>query len=214
MRLLLSLLFIAVLAVGYLRFRDELGVWVERLRGAVAEAPVEPSAERAMDAERKLASLASGSGSGRVVLSVAEVQSLVLYRLAASLPPYVHAPRVELQGDRIRVHLRIAVDRFPRMPELREVMGFLPDTAEVSARAQLIPLGPGRVGLAVDDVTAAKIPVPRRFIPALLERLGRVEEPGLPPDAVAIPLSPGASAAYVRGGSLVFLNLAEAGTTD
>lgn len=214
MRLLVSLLFFAVLGVGVWRFRDELGGWVDHLRSARVEEPVGPSAELAMDAERKLASLIERSGTDAVVLTEAEVQSLVLYRLAPALPPYVDSPRVELEGDRIRVHLQVATDRFPRVPELRDMMGFLPDKTDVSARAQLIPLGPGRVGLAVDDVTAAKIPVPRRFIPALLERLGRVEEPGLPPDAVAIPLPPGAAGAYVRGGSLVFLTRAEPGSTD
>ena len=39
-----------------------------------------------------------------------------------------------------------------------------------------------------------------------LNRLGRRDELGLPPDAVAVPLPPGARAAYVRSDSLVFLS--------
>ena len=214
MRRLLTVLLLAVVGLAVWRFQGELaGLWSD-VRFSRPATPLEPSAEVAESAERKLAALAGRPATERVVLSEAEVQSLVQYRLADALPPFLDSPRVRLEGDRIRVQVRVATDRFPRVPEFREVIGFLPDTADVAARAQLIPLGRGRVGLAVDDVTAARVPLPRRFIPMVLDRLGRTDEPGLPPDAIAVPLPSGAAGAYVRGGSLVFLSRVEPGSTE
>jgi hypothetical protein len=214
MRRLLTLLLIAVVALAVWRFQGELaGLWND-MRSTRSAAPAEPSIELAEGAERKLAALAGRSAPEQVVLSEVELQSLVRYRLADALPPFLDSPRVQLEGDRIRVHVRVATDRFPRVPEFREIMGFLPDTTEVAARAQLIPLGRGRIGLAVDEVAAARIPLPKRFIPMVLDRLGRTEEPGLPPDAVAVPLPQGAAGAYVRGGSLVFLSRVEPGPSE
>jgi hypothetical protein len=85
------------------------------------------------------------------------------------------------------------------------VAALLPDTTEVTVRGQLLPLDGGRVAFAIDEVTAAHIPLPRRIVPAALERLGRRDEPGLPRDALALPLPPGAAGAYVRADSLVLL---------
>jgi hypothetical protein len=44
------------------------------------------------------------------------------------------------------------------------------------------------------------------LVAGALRKLGRNDEPGLPDDALAIPLPPGADAAYVRGDSLIFLS--------
>jgi hypothetical protein len=56
-------------------------------------------------------------------------------------------------------------------------------------------------------VSAQRFPLPARLVPGALERLGRTDEPGLPPDAIALPLPPGVAAAYVRRDSLVLLAL-------
>ena len=64
----------------------------------------------------------------------------------------------------------------------------------------------GRVALAVDQVRAARIPLPKRLVASALSKLGRKPEAGLPADALALRLPSGADAAYVRGDSLVFLN--------
>jgi hypothetical protein len=73
------------------------------------------------------------------------------------------------------------------------------------ASGQLIPLQENRVGIAIDELTAARIPLPRGMIPAILRRLGRHDEPGLPPDAFGMALPPGATNAYIRGDSLIFM---------
>jgi hypothetical protein len=97
------------------------------------------------------------------------------------------------------------VERLPQLSELGEAAAFLPDTTEVGVTGQLLPLRAGRVALAVDQVRAARIPLPKRLVPGALRKLGRKAEPGLPADALALPLPPGVDAAYVRGDSLVFL---------
>jgi hypothetical protein len=192
-----------VVGIGWFQ-RDRLvGLWHE-LRGTAPVLEEAPSPEAADRAEAKLSELAEGVQS-RVSLSETEVQSLLLYRYQQLLPAFVDSPRVELDGDRLRLRIRVPADRLPRVEDLGEAAALLPDTAELSVRGQLLPLDSGRVAFAIDDVTAARIPLPHRLVAPTLERLGRADEPGLPRDAVALPLPPGAAGAYVRADSLVLL---------
>lgn len=161
-------------------------------------------ATRPEGVEAKLASLDNGS-TDRVALREDELQSLIEARSDQFLPPYIVAPRVELRGARLKVRFQVPTDRFPRVEELGEVLGFLPDTTEVVASGQLIPLRESRVGITIDELSAARIPLPRGMIPAILRRLGRQDEPGLPPDAFGIALPKGVSNAYIRGDSLIFM---------
>ena len=101
------------------------------------------------------------------------------------------------------------MDKLPRVEELGEAATFLPDTSELTLTGSLLPLDSGRIAVAVNQVTAAKIPLPRRLIPGALRRLGRTDEPGLPADALALRLPFGASGAYIRNDSLVLLRRAE-----
>lgn len=204
LRRLFGLVLVAGLVVVAWHYRDALSAAWRGLRGAPS-LPAGPSAELAEVAEAKLARLANGQVSGHVALSEAEVQSLVQYRLAQFLPPYVLSPKVRLQDGRVHLEVRVPVERLPRLAELGEVVSFLPDTADVTAVAQILPFDSGRVALAVDQVRAEKIPLPDRLIPGMLKHLGRTSLPGLAPDAMAVPLPPGAVTAYVRGDSLVFL---------
>jgi hypothetical protein len=153
-------------------------------------------------AEEKLASLQAGRVEV-IALPEGEVQRLVESRAAELLPGYIVAPRIELRGGRLKVRFQVPTVRFPRVDELGEVLGFLPDTTEVVASGQLIPLRQLRVGVAIDELTAARIPLPRGMIPAILRRLGRQDEPGLPPDAFGLELPAGAANAYIRGDSLI-----------
>jgi hypothetical protein len=152
--------------------------------------------------EAKLAALKEGR-TDRIALPENELQNLVELHAATLLPPYIVAPRIEIRGGKLRVRFQVPTDRFPRVDELGEVLGFLPDTTEVVASGQLIPLQQNRVGIAIDELTAARIPLPRGMIPAILRRLGRHDEPGLPPDAFGLALPDGASNAYIRGDSLI-----------
>jgi hypothetical protein len=211
LRGVVGLVALGLLLVGGWLQRDRLRSWFTDVRGvaapAVASAP-EPSAELADRAHAKLTALADGS-IPRTALSELELQSLLLFRYEQLLPAFADSPRVELEGDRLRLRIRVPTDRLPRIDALGEAMALLPDTADVAVRGQLLPLPSGRIAFAIDDVHASRIPLPDRIIGPALERLGRRDEPGLPADAVALPLPPGATAAYVRGDSLVLLGRSE-----
>lgn len=154
--------------------------------------------------EAKLASIGAGRVD-RVALREDEVQTLIDTHSGELLPPYIVAPRVELRGSRLRVRFQVPTSSFPRVEELGEVLGFLPDTTEVIASGQIIPLRENRVGVTIDELSAARIPLPRGMIPAILRRLGREDEPGLPPDAFGFALPQGVSNAYIHGDSLIFM---------
>lgn len=186
--------------------------WVERdrlrehwdalgLGGEEAEVASPALAERA---EARLLELKDGTRTS-IALGQAELQSLLRYRHAGLLPAYVDSPTVELDQGRLRLRARMPVDRLPSVGELGEVASFLPDTTEVVLTGTLLPLEDGRVALAVDEISAARIPLPARLIPAILRRLGRADEPGLPADALSLPLPPGAVSAYIRADSLFLL---------
>nr|PZN90725.1 MAG: hypothetical protein DIU52_07055 [bacterium] len=199
----LAVLFAAGAAVWH--FRGAIVDGWRQLRGAREGAPLRTSAELAAAAESKLAALGSNSAPERVTLTEAELQSLVDYRLSGALPGFVASPRVRLRDGRIRIEARLMTRRLPDLPELGDFAAFIPDTTDITATGQLIPLGPGRVGLSVAGISVAGVPLPDRLIPLILRRLGRADEAGLPADAFALPLPAGATAAYVHGDSMVLV---------
>ncbi len=202
-RLFAIVLLAAIGALAWLNRDRLLGAWHARHRAvAVAEAPSAALAERAAG---KLASLGEGRASTRVALAQPEVQSLIDYRFASAIPSYLHDPRVVLDEDVMEVRARVPREAMPEIPGAGEFISLLPDTTEVAARTRLLPLQEGRVALAVGQISAAKIPLPGRMIPALLRRLGRREEPGLPGDAIAVRLPEGVCSAYVHADSLVLV---------
>jgi hypothetical protein len=201
---LVGLVLVGVLAVFLFLNRDRITSAWQDLRGGKEATELGPSPELAELASDKLGQLHAGEIEV-VALSETEIQSLLQYKYQQLLPAFVDSPRVQLDGGKIVVQARVPVERLPQLGELGEAAAFLPDTTEIGVIGQVLPLRDGRVALAVDQVRAARIPLPKRLVPGALRKLGRKEEPGLPPDALALPLPPGADAAYVRGDSLVFL---------
>lgn len=200
-RLASLVLVLLVLAVAWWFRHDLAEVW-RSAGGDTAE--VAPSPELADRADGKLEDLASGRN-GRAVLSEVEIQSLLEYRYRDLFPSFVHAPQVSIESGRLRLEARVPTSDLGPLPGIEHAQTLLPDTAEVSVLASVLPLDAGRVALAIEEVTAARIPVPSRIVPGLLERIGRVPEPTLPEDALALRLPPGAHTAYVRGDSLFLL---------
>lgn len=201
---------VVLIVLGWLyrqRLEDLIHPLLQRKVEMTSTVPVSPAL--AAQAQDKLARLAEGRAS-RITLGSAELQSLLRYRYQQLLPAFVDSPVVELQATHLRIRARIPVERLPRLADLGEAANLLPDTTDVTVTGEVLPLDSGRVALAVDAVSVAVIPLPRRMIPPALQRLGRHDEPGLPPDALAVPLPPGAAAAYVRGDSLVLLGPARA----
>lgn len=201
-RLAGAVVLLLLVAVAAWWFRGDLAEAWRAVRGE--DPPAVPSEEVAAAASVKLEELAAGR-SRRAALSAVELQSLLEYRYRDLFPSFVHDPRVSIEDDRLRLEARVPTDALGGLPGADQARALLPDTADVTVMTNVLPLEPGRVALAVDEVTAARIPVPDRIVPSLLARVGRVEEPGLPEDALALRLPPGAATAYVRADSLVLL---------
>ena len=196
------MIMLLVLAAGIWFFRDRLVAAWREFRGE--DEPPRPTPELAAAAEHKLQSLSNGR-SRSIALSEVELQSLLQYRYRGIFPAFLDSPTVELVEDRVRLRARVPVDKLPRVEGLGDVATFLPDTTELRLDGRLLPLDSGRIAFGIDEVSASRVPLPRRLVHRALARLGRVEEGDLPRDAVAVPLPPGVEAAYVRGDSLFLL---------
>jgi hypothetical protein len=200
MKRIVLLLFLTVLGLAVWRFHDPLRAAIDGWRDA-RTTRVATSPELAAGANLKLSELASGQRD-IIALSEAELQSLLEYHHIQLLPAFVDSPRIEIRRDRLRLVGRVPVERLPRVRGIGNLAGILPDTAELAVTGQLFPFGEGRVAFGIDDVSTSRISLPRSLLGPLLVQLGRVDEPGLPADALALPLPPGVGAAYVRGDSL------------
>jgi hypothetical protein len=197
--ILLVLLLIVVGGVYF--FRGTIREAWRNFRG-IEEAVASP--ELAEIAGSKLDALRDGSKT-YVALSAAELQSLLLYRYQGVVPAFIESPQIELDGDQLRLRGRVPVDKLPDVQGLSEAAAFLPDTADLLVEGRILPLSGGRAAFAVDGVTAAKLPLPSALVPRALARLGRRDEPGLPRDAIALPLPAGIASAYIRRDSLVLI---------
>lgn len=195
--LLAVLVLVAVLAGGAWLFRDRLGGLLGR--GEPVATIVSP--EAAAQAEAKLARL---TGEGDTVrLNDVEFTSLMRYRMRDRIPGDLESPAVAFSGDTVRLMARVPSDRLPQVPELGAARAFLPDTADVDVVGHVETLESGRAAFEVRRITFAGIPIPQRFYPQALERMGRREEPGLGPSAFPFPLPDGVGTARVEGGMLV-----------
>ncbi len=206
MRRIALLVVLLALIVGAWLFRDRLIEMWQNLRSS--DEPQNVSPELADRAEAKLAAMMEPDPPSRVSLTSAELQSLVAYRMRDALPSFILDPVVTIDDGDLRVRARVPVDEVAGMRGLgggsEEILAMLPDTTEVEAKGHLIPLGDGRVGLAVDEITAASIPLPGRMIPRILAGVGRVDHPDLPREALAVRLPDGVTSAYAHGDSIVF----------
>ncbi|MGH7501867.1 MAG: hypothetical protein ACREL7_08935 [Longimicrobiales bacterium] len=210
-RLIALAIVLLVLGAAYV-YRDRLGhLWAQARARFGGEAPVaagpQVSEEIAQEAERKLEAMAQRE-SDRTALSGIELESLLVYRYRQLLPAFVDSPRIEIDASRVRLRMRIPVDRIPQSAEFEDIAPFLPDTADIAVSGQLIPAGDSTIAFAVDELRAQHIPLPARLVPGALEMLGREDAPGLPADAIALPLPKGVRAAYFRADSLILLSVA------
>jgi hypothetical protein len=202
LRRIVSLVILVLLALLAWHYRDTLVAKWHDLTGAPA--PETTSADAARTGEEKLSALELAHPPARTALSGAELQALLRTRFAGLLPRWVDSARIRLEGDRVRLSGRVPVDHLPQIKSLGEVAGLLPDTAEVAVTGQVIPLDHGRVALAVDQITAAHIPVPRRLIPEVMGAL-RKGSAGVPADALPLPFPHTITSAYVRADSLILM---------
>lgn len=179
--------------------------WVGR-SSSEAIPTVAPTPELASTVVAKVQALRRGEGSGRVALGDSEITSVLRYSVPGLVPAGVDSPEVRLEGDQVRLRARVALASFPDLPDLGPVLGILPDTVDAVLEGSVMPFGAGRAVLLVNGLEASRIPMPRRLIPQILTAIGRVQEAGLPPEALLIPLPSGVGTAYILGDSLILSN--------
>jgi hypothetical protein len=146
-----------------------------------------------------------GADGGHLALGDAELSSVVRYAMPGILPPGVDDPHVEIDDGVVSLAARVAIAAFPDLPTLGEVIGMLPDTVPVRVEGRLQRYGKESMAFFVSQVEAARIPLPDRLIPQVLGALGRQERPGLPANALHIPMPGGLDSVYVAQDSLVLV---------
>jgi hypothetical protein len=206
---------LALVVAAYAGFRWGPAVFprVEALLGigsrTAETAEPQPSAELADAALDRFERFRAGEGGERLALGSTELTSVVRYSLPGLLPPGVSEPEVRLREGKVHVSARVAVESFPRLPELGQVVGLLPDTLLMSLRGSLVPLDQAHLALVVDRVEAAHIPVPARMMSQVLDGLRGTRAPGVPRDALAVPLPDGLASVFVERDSLVLVSETE-----
>jgi len=198
MRNLLALIGLAALLFAGYTYRDRIpGPWRHDTAAALEVSP-----EAAQSAENKLARMRSSGDT--VHLSSVEFTSYLRYRFKDQFTDQLEAPTVQFAGDTLTLNGRFPTDRLPDTRDVAALRDFLPDTADVRVRGQLRTLGPGRGAIRVQNVSVAKVPVPRDvYINALKKVGGGAAEPGLGRDEYPFRLPPGVGSARVQGGELV-----------
>ncbi|MFQ5538378.1 MAG: hypothetical protein ACE5GJ_13115 [Gemmatimonadota bacterium] len=214
MRLMRRLLLLALLiGAAYAGYRWGGGVfpWVEaRFAGGAGEegdgaaGPV-PSPELAEVTLDRFERFRRGDEGATLEVGGAELSSLVRYAIPGILPPGVGEPTVELADGEVHVSARVAVDAFPRLPNLDQVIGMLPDTVLVEIRGTLTPYDQEHMALAVDRVRVARVPIPGRLVSDVLRGLGREDRPGLDANALPVPIPDGVDRVFIQGHNLVLV---------
>lgn len=170
---------------------------------AISRTP-DPGASREL-ADSVLAALQEirEGGGGRVAVGSREVTSVLRYALPGLIPPGIRDPEVALREGQVHFSAEVILAAFPDLPDLGPILGILPDTLHVVLQASLTPFDAQESALLVQGIEASRIPIPRRLIPEILTAMGRVDRPGLPPEALAVPLPAGLASAYILADSLI-----------
>lgn len=180
------------------RVHEWFGLGPAQVQDSLAFSPaVADSALASVQAFRR------GRGGDRMALGGRELTSLLRYSVSGMIPEGVADPSVTLRDDRVHFGGKVALDAFPDLPDLGPMLGILPDTLAVVLEATLLPFGEKTAALLVHGVEASRVPLPRRLIPEILRGMGRVDQPGLPPEAITIPLPSGLGSAYILADSLI-----------
>lgn len=197
MRLLFSLVVLVVLVAGGAVYAFRSGL----ARPGAAERPVvEVTEEVERSAERKLEALANGGHEAR--LTDAEVTSLLRgYPEALGFDP-TSSPVVTLRSDTVVVHGALATDRLPSDPAMDALRMLLPDTAQIGISGTIDTSPDGSSLFSIASLEVEGMPVPGRYLIAVLERLGVPGRDG-GGDDIVIPLPPGIRSVAIVDGQLI-----------
>jgi len=200
---------IVLFAVAYAGWRwgpavfPHLERWFGLGHAAVVAPTAAPTAEIADETLDRFERFRSGDDGNRMSLGGLELTSVIRYALPGLLPPGVVEPRVTLADGKVELSARVASEAFPKLPDLKQVTELLPDTVLVQIRGSLVPLDQNHLALVVDRVRIARVPLPRRLVPQVLDGLGRQKRDGAGEDALSVPLPDGLDTAFVERDSLV-----------
>ncbi|MBT3325328.1 MAG: hypothetical protein HN396_03655 [Gemmatimonadales bacterium] len=182
---------------------------MERVLGVGPPAAVEeelgPTPEMAEATLDLFEEFRAGEIGDRLALGGTELSSILRYAMPGIIPPGVSQPTVDLEDGKVHVSARVAVDAFPRLPRLDQILGLLPDTILIEMRGSLISVDQGVLALQIDRVQAANIPIPSRMVAGGLDGLGRQGPASLPEDALIVPMPDGLESIFVQRDSLVLL---------
>jgi hypothetical protein len=167
-----------------------------------AEGP-EPTPELADSVLARVQAFRQAEEPGQMMLGGRELTAVLRYAVPGLVPPGIREPVIRLSDGRVHLEARVVLEAFPDLPDLGPILGILPDTLDVELEASLMPYGEVESALLVHSVEASRIPIPRRLIPEILAAMGREDKPGLPPEALTVPLPAGLEAAYVLTDSLI-----------
>jgi hypothetical protein len=170
LRLLGCLGVIVLLVAGYL-YRDRIISWVNDLTGRrqagseIIGRPTAGGAQRALD---KIDSLNAWRADS-VVLTAAEMASLIGAGLDPAFRGQVDSLAVSLGEDRIGIEASLLTDKIPR--SALGPLGSMVDKREhLSASGTVELVEPGRAVWIVDRLSLGSFPFPRDVIPRLLEK--------------------------------------------
>jgi hypothetical protein len=180
------------------RIHEWLGLDAEGESREVVSSP-----ELADSALAQIQRFRRGEGPDQLALDASKLTSLARFSLPEVMPQGVTDPVVTLRDGRVHFRSRVALEVFPDLPDLGPFLGILPDTLDVTLQASMMPFGDGRAALLVHRVEAMRVPLPERLVPEILRAMGREEQPGLPPEAIMVPLPSGLGSAYILTDSLV-----------
>jgi hypothetical protein len=181
-----------------------VGSWFTEEEASVEVLPSPELADTALD---RFERFRLGESGDQLILSAAEVVSVIRYSAPGMVPGGVSNPIVEFRDGVVSLSAGIAVQAFPGLPTLDGILGFLPDTVSIAVEGALSPLDDGGVALVVHGVRASFIPVPLpdEMTPRILTALGRRHIAGLPEDALAFPLPDGVRSAHVLRDRLILV---------
>lgn len=163
--------------------------------------PVEVSLEAAESAELKLERLVSDRTPAR--LSDIEVTSLLRYKADTWSLASGSRPEVSMSADTIYVRGSIGTDRLSADPSLDAIRLLLPDTARVGLSGTIDSAEDGTVVLRIAALEVEGMPIPPRYVPTILDRIGYPQRSDIDSDAIEIPLPASVGSARIENGELV-----------
>jgi hypothetical protein len=171
-KLLGGLVLVLALAIGWL-YRDRLSAELRRLVPSTSSSEAatshgRPGTQALSSAQSKIDSL-NGWRADSIVLTAAEVASLIGAGLQPSLRRQLDSLQVELQDGEVAVNAKLATARLPR-----ELIGplavALRDREPVEAAGPIEVTGPGRAEWSVRSFRIRDFPIPSDAVPKLMAR--------------------------------------------